>query len=186
MVLSAGAAVYFAQKGPVIVGGEAAKELCGILPLFTGKLGGSSDTPQTIARDICYFVFAYEKSDSKTCEKITVGEFKGNCYSALVTKTGNTSLCESAPVDARERCYTEVAGSMRDASVCEKIKTPDARDNCLMNYASRAGDSAACNRISNVRTRDNCYINQSYQDPSLCSKISDAAIKQECLRNVNR
>ena len=36
LLASVGGLVYFAQKGPVIVGGETTKELCGALPLFRG------------------------------------------------------------------------------------------------------------------------------------------------------
>ena len=39
LAASIGSAIYFAQKGPVIVGGQAGVEVCGILPLFTGQLG---------------------------------------------------------------------------------------------------------------------------------------------------
>lgn len=187
LLASIGAAAYFAQKGPVIIGGQAGVEVCGILPLYTGQLGGSSGPSSSfIAQDICHMVFAYEKNDATICNKLKTPELKGECYSSLAMKGGGADVCDSAPADARDRCYSQTAEKLGDPKTCEKIKTAGERDNCLSNYASRVGDGTLCSKITNINTRDYCYINTSRNDPSLCNKISAPNIKQDCLRGPGR
>src|SRR3989338_8753439 len=182
LLASVGAAVYFAQKGPVIIGGQAGVEVCGILPVFTGQLdSGSNGQSSFIAQDICHMVFANEKNDSSICNKAKTPEFKGQCYSMLAVKSGNSSVCESAPSDAKDRCYSQVAERMGDIKACEQIKTANDRDNCIANFASRTGDGSLCKKITNINTRDYCYINASRNDLSLCNEISSPNVKQDCL-----
>ena len=184
---SIGAAVYFAQKGPVIIGEQSGAEVCGDLPLFTGQLGSGSDGPGSfIAQDICYIVFAHENDDVLTCNKIKTPEFKGECYSTLAIKGGDANVCASAPVDAQSKCYSQASEKLGDSNACEKIKSINDRENCISNFASRTGDGSLCKKITNINTRDYCYINTSRNDPSLCNEISSPNIKQDCLRNVGR
>lgn len=187
LLVSIGAAVYFAQKGPVILGQQAGVEVCNILPLFTGQFGGgNTGIGSYIAQDMCHVVFANEKNDVSLCNKIKTSEFKAECYSALAFKGGGANVCDDAPADARDRCYSQVAEKLGDAKACEKIKTANDRDNCLSNYASRVGDGTLCSKITSINTRDYCYINTSRNDPSLCNKISSPTIKQDCLRGPGR
>ncbi|OGF63459.1 hypothetical protein A2926_00855 [Candidatus Giovannonibacteria bacterium RIFCSPLOWO2_01_FULL_44_40] len=188
LLASIGAAVYFAQKGPVIVGGQAGAEVCGILPIFTGQLdSGSSGGPGSfIAQDICHMVFANEKNDAAICNKIKTPEFKGQCYSMLAVKSGTSDVCAGAPSDARDRCYSQVAERMGDPKACEQIKIANERDNCISNYASRVGDGSLCKKITNIGQKDSCYMNTARNNPSLCSEISNPNMRQDCLRNIGR
>jgi len=187
LLASIGGAVYFAQKGPVIIGGQAGVEVCGILPLYTGQLGGSGGSSSSfIAQDICYVVFAYEKESTELCNKIKTPDFKSECYSSLAMKSGNADICDSAPADAKDRCYSQIAEKMGDAGACEKIKLSNDRDNCIGNYASRIGDGALCKKIANVNQRDSCYMNTSRNNPALCNEVSNPNMRQECLRNLER
>ncbi|MBI1975044.1 MAG: hypothetical protein HYS57_01635 [Parcubacteria group bacterium] len=187
LVVSIGVAVYFAQKGPVIVGQQAGVEVCGILPVFTGQLGsGSGETGSFIAQDICYMVFANEKTDPAICNKVKTAEFKGQCYATLAVKGGSTAACEGAPTDAQDKCYQQVAERLGDVAACGRIKVANERDNCISNQASRLGDGALCEKITNVNQRDFCYVNTARNNPSLCDKISSPSVKQDCLRNIGR
>jgi len=187
LLASVGAAVYFAQKGPVIIGGSAGVEVCGILPVFTGKLDSSSSGSMSfIAQDICHMVFANEKDDANICNKVKTSEFKGQCYSMLAVKSGSAAVCEGAPADAKDRCYSQVAERMGDIKACEQIKTANDRDNCISNFASRTGDGSLCKKIANIGQRDGCYMNASYQNSSFCNEISNPNTQQDCLRNQSQ
>ncbi|TSC70992.1 MAG: hypothetical protein G01um101470_771 [Parcubacteria group bacterium Gr01-1014_70] len=184
---SIGGAVYFAQKGPVILGQQASVEVCGILPLFTGQLGSGSDGPGSfIAQDICYMVFAHEGNDAAICNKVKTPNLKGECYSTLAMKGEGADVCASAPADAGDRCYSQIAEKLGDPNACEKIKSINDRENCISNFASRTGDGSLCKKITNVNTRDYCYINASRNNPSLCNEISSPNVKQDCLRGPGR
>lgn len=188
LLASIGAAVYFSQKGPVIISGQAGIEVCGILPLYTGQLGGSGGGPSSsfIAQDICHLVFAYEKNDTVICNKLKTPEFKSECYSSLAVKGGNANACDNAPADAQDRCYAQIAEKLGDPKVCEKIKIANDRDNCMSNYASRVGDSSLCKKIVNINQRDSCYMNTARNNPALCGEVSNPNMKQDCLRNLGR
>ena len=187
LVASFGVAVYFAQKGPVILGQQAGVEVCGILPLFTGQIGsGNTGIGSYIAQDICYTVFANEKNDAKICDKIKTSEFKGQCYSTLAMKESNADICDGAPTEARDKCYSEVAEKLGDATACDKIKIVNDRENCISNFASRTGDGTFCKKLTNINTRDYCYSNTARNNPALCNEIQSPNVKQDCLRNLGR
>lgn len=187
LLSSVGAAVYFAQKGPVILGRQAGQEVCGILPLFTGQIDSGSNGPTSyIAQDICHMVFANEKNDATICNNIKTPEFKGTCYSTVAMKEGNAAICENAPADARDRCYSQIAEKLGDANACEKIKIANDRENCISNFASRTGDGTLCKKLTNVNTRDNCYMNTARNNPALCNQVQNINMKQDCLGNLDR
>lgn len=187
LLVSVGMAVYFVQKGPVIIGKQAGVEVCGILPLFTGQLGGSGGPPSSfIAQDICHIVFAYEKSDAAICGKVKTPEFKSECYSSLALKSGSADVCDTAPADARDKCYSQIAEKLGDAKVCARIKAANERDNCISNYASRIGDGTLCKNITNVNQRDSCYMNTARNNPDFCNEVSHSNMRQDCLRNSGR
>lgn len=184
---SVGAAVYFAQKGPVILGQQAGVEVCGILPLFTGQIGsGDTGIGSYFAQDICHMVFANEKNDATICGNIKTSEFKGECYSTLAMKDGNTNVCDSAPTEARDRCYSQIAEKLGDATACDKIKIANDRENCISNFASRTGDGTLCKKLTNINTRDYCYSNTARNNPALCNEIQSPNVKQDCLKNLGR
>lgn len=186
-LISVGAAIYFAQKGPVIASKQAGVEVCGILPLFTGQIGsGDTGIGSYIAQDICYTVFANEKNDAAICNNIKTSEFKGECYSTLAIKEGKADICESAPTDAKDRCYSQIAEKLGDAKACDKISIANDRDNCISNYASRTGDGTLCKKLTNINTRDYCYVNISRNNPALCEEIQSPNIKQDCLKGPGR
>lgn len=187
LLASTGTAIYFSQKGPIIIGGQAGVEVCGILPLYTGQLSGSGG-PQSsfIAQDICNMVFAYEKNDAAICNKVKTSEFKSECYSSLATKDGNANACDNAPADAQDRCYAQITEKLGDPKLCEKIKKANERDNCTANYASRVGDGTLCKKIININQRDSCYVNTARNNPSLCNEVYNSNMRQDCLRNSGR
>ena len=189
LVLAAGTSIFLAQRGPVVVGGQAQKELCGIIPSLSGGLPGTSDAPPSIAQDMCYLVFAYEKDDVAICKKIKIPDFQGSCFSAMAVKTQNSSLCEEAPALARDRCFSDVANELNEGTaLCEKIKDQNQKDNCLANYASRTKDSAVCRKISRQDARDSCFINSAFSanDYSLCSQISNPDMKRDCQSRLSQ
>jgi len=188
LILSVGGVAYLSFKGrPVLIGQEAGKEVCDLLPLYSGPTDSSTLFQPYIAQDICRMVFAYEKGDAELCKKMRITEAKGNCYSMLAIKKNDASLCDSAPVDAKDTCYRAAAEKLEGAlKLCEKISKVQEKDNCLTNYAGRTGDSAACEKVTDVNNKDNCYMNQAYRDPSLCGKVSNSVRRQECERNTQR
>ncbi len=184
---SIGGGFYFARRGPILVGSEPSKEICDILPLYTGpseSSGGFGAYPY-IAQDICRVVFASEKSDPAICDKVKIADVKGGCYGMLAVKTGDSGLCAKAPADARDRCYSEAASKL-GAAACEAIQAVDARDNCLANAANRLGDPSLCRKITSVNQRDSCYMNMANRDPAFCGEIANPQMRQDCQRNIGR
>ena len=187
LLSSIGGGFYFARRGPILVGPEPSKEICDILPLYTGpseSSGGFGPTPY-IAQDICRVVFASEKNEPAICDKVRTADLKGGCYGMLAVKIGDADLCAKAPADARDRCYSEAANKLGSAA-CEKIAAADPRDNCLVNAASRLGDSSLCRKISGINQRDSCYFDTAHRNPALCVEISNPEMRQNCQRNYGR
>ncbi|OHA09445.1 MAG: hypothetical protein A3B37_01950 [Candidatus Sungbacteria bacterium RIFCSPLOWO2_01_FULL_59_16] len=184
---SIGGGFYFARRGPILVGSEPSKEICDILPLYTGaseSSGGFGPSPY-IAQDICRVVFASEKSDPAICDKVKIADVKGGCYGMLAVKLGESDLCAKAPADARDRCYSEAANKL-GAEACENIRSADQRDNCLANAAGRLGDSSLCTKITGVNQRDSCYFNTASRNPAFCNEITNPQMRQDCQRNYGR
>ena len=189
LVASVGVTIYLAQRGPIVVGGQAQKELCGIIPSYTGGPASSDEFPPSVAQDICYMVFANEQEDSTICKKIKSLELQGMCFSILAIKTGDESLCELASVEARDRCYGDFASQVGgESGICEKINNPNQQDQCYSNLASKTQDAGFCRKIDNVDMRDNCILNMSflYTDPSFCDKIPKSDIKRDCKARFNQ
>lgn len=188
LILSVGGVAYLLIKGkPVLVGQEAGKEICDLMPLYTGPTDSGGELFQPyFAQDICRLVFAYEKGDTEICKKMRIREAGGMCYSMVAIKKGDAAVCDSAPSDVRDVCYRQTAEKLDGVKICEKIVKVDERDNCLMNYAGKSGDASICKKITNVYTKDNCYMNQAYRNPSLCQEISNLSMRQDCERNVRR
>lgn len=186
LIASVGVSVYFWQKSPLSLSAEASKELCDILPLYTGPEVDGSGFPPYAARDVCHFVFAAEKGDAKICGNMKTPDLQAQCYAVLAVKLNDSGLCASASAEARDRCYSQVASKLGGLAVCDKIQRADDRDNCLRNYASQSGDAEACGRISGIRMRDDCYMNQGYRDPSFCDKVSSSQMREDCRRNAGR
>ena len=139
-----------------------------------------------MVRYICIMVFANKKTDGGIGNKFKPPEFKGEFYATLAMKSGSADVCDSAPADARDKCYMQMAQKLGDAASCEKIKVANERENCISNHVSRTGDGSLCVKITNVNTRDYCYINASRNNPSYCDEISSPNVKQDCLRNLGR
>lgn len=186
LVISTGLGIYMARKGPIMVSKEGGRELCEMLPILATPIesSGPASTPY-IARDVCHFVFAVEKSDPTICENMKTSEFKAQCFATLASKTADASVCDRAPIDVRDKCYSAAAQNMGGVAACEKIQRADDRDNCVSSHASRTGDAQLCATIGNVNIRDNCYMNQAHRDPAHCGKISNVRMREDCQRNVN-
>lgn len=187
LAASIGAAFYFSQQGPLLVIGEANKQVCDTLPLFTGSLGGSGSTiTPYIAQDVCHMVFAVEKDDVAICNNVKTEEFKGECYAEVANKKRDASICDTAPANAKDRCYAKVSERFGTMAACERIQQQEQRDNCLSNFASRNGDPAACKKITNINRRDVCYVNLAYQNPAVCNEIVTPQIKRDCQNRPNQ
>jgi len=187
LLVSSGAAVYFSQRVPkMLLGQQAEKEICDILPLYTGSESSGLDASPYIARDICRLVFAVEKQDSEICKGGKTKEFSGACYAAVAVKTGDIKVCDSASGDVRDKCYSEAARQIGDMASCEKISNINEKDNCFASYAGSKNDAAACVKIQNESQRDGCYMSQAFRDPSLCEKIVNSQMKTDCQRNTAR
>ena len=78
LIISSGAAVYFSQRLPkMLASGEAEKEICDILPVYSGTESGANPY---IAQDICRLVLAVEKQDVEICKKAKTKEFIARLY----------------------------------------------------------------------------------------------------------
>ena len=187
LVASIGAGYYFSRMQPLVLSKDASGELCEMLPILSTPIdeGGGLGSPY-IARDICHFVFAYEKEDASICQNLKTAELRGQCYAFIAIKTNNQALCDSAPIEARDQCYSQVAQKVSDLKTCEKIQRADDRDNCMQNYASRMGDASICPKLQNINFRDSCYMNLAHRDPALCAKVTDVRSREDCNRNVRR
>ena len=56
----------------------------------------------------------------------------------------------------RDLCYSNIAKSSNDNSICQDISTDSRKDSCYMTFVLDNKDYSVCDRISNKHLRQSC------------------------------
>lgn len=122
-----------------------------------------------------YWDRKYNLMDKKYCEVFPDGD-KDWCL-ALVTQEksvcGNNSACLSLFI--------------QPLSFCDNQQMSKSKGECLRDRAMTQKDPTICGLIKDTNDRNRCYFNivgHINPDISICSKISDSELKQECFSNA--
>lgn len=152
-------------------------------------------------RDVCIYNLSLELRKPELCEKIPISFFKEYCntkvYTHIATLQKNVSICHNMTDKlAIAGCYSRVAYSQRDLSVCDKIAnlSDDAslvayaqtyKAECYRNIAFNLTNILVCQEIQVGYIRDTCIEDISYhlKKPEYCNYISDKSTKERCQSN---
>lgn len=115
--------------------------------------------------DECVYNIANTSQNEKFCEAINDKEIKKRCYESFVYQSA-------------------VNGD--DSGLCASLTAADFRVQCYEEFFWRLGDTKNCSSFSGdlkIRCVDIVYKNISFQkgDQSICEKISDSGLKDDCL-----
>jgi hypothetical protein len=96
--------------------------------------------------------------DSAVCQHVTNGQHSSFCYTAYAVANKDIALCQKIDAINNYGCYSRVASSLDDPTVCEDIS------------------------ISNSKDKDSCYygVSNGLNDVSLCEKILDERLRKSC------
>lgn len=93
---------------------------------------------------------------------------------------------------AQGKCITETAIVKKDASLCKKIRhtrdSPGLIDICFEDLATSLKDESLCERVDAVGRRDGCYLRLAgvKQDSNICEKINDEYTRNGCLSKIEK
>ncbi|MFH2106413.1 MAG: hypothetical protein ABII22_04080 [Candidatus Micrarchaeota archaeon] len=105
--------------------------------LETNNIEGCNLIDQTyaqISRNNCYFDVAKKYTKPEICENLASVPHKIQCYEATIIRQDvkEVSDCDGVAADDwRNQCYTSVARTQKDPSICNKIETFAERDMCV-------------------------------------------------------
>ncbi len=134
----------------------------------------------------CISKIALNKGDSDICGEIGDDYYKDDCFSEMVLKTHEISLCNQVSEanrpscytkyavqeksvficddigeeqqDAKEDCIVEVAASGEDhLEMCMDVKNPSKHEKCVMNFAKAAGGYGVCVQLNSESKQIQCY-----------------------------
>ena|SRR3989344_6461712 len=90
---------------------------------------------------------------------LPVGFSKYQCYTILAKSEEDISLCkiiEDAPM--KESCYGAVAESKGDVSICEEISDNEIKNTCYLQVAYKNKDYSICDNFFTGQMRDGCRL----------------------------
>ena len=107
----------------------------------------------SIDQNINTIQHAAETGDTTSCDAMDE-TLKYICYTTVATSTGNLTICEKIPsTEDNAGCYISVAVNTENIDVCDRIQIEEGRDSCILQVASRAGDKGLCSRLNNSETK---------------------------------
>jgi hypothetical protein len=149
------------------------------------KLADSYSTSGYSSKDSCFLNFATSKGQPELCNRIVQTYTRSQCYTSVAQSLGNSSVCNAAGTYKND-CYSAMASNMRDASLCDKITLPVSRDACLSNLVYYTRDESICVKMTSPYSKDSCYSTlATYNyDSDFCAKIKTPNTKDNCFRNI--
>lgn len=141
-------------------------------------------------RGHCYANVGIAKQDISICEKIDAEKnmtWRSHCFGRIGIKTLDVSLCEKSEFDDRYNCYSAIAKSEKDVSICKNAdvtlheinKEPvfSTSDTCRRGVydviAQAGGDVAMCD--TEGENKNSCYERFALvkNDITLCDNLLD-------------
>lgn len=140
----------------------------------------------------CYEDIAIRKGDTSICNKILYSEFKDRCYGNVARVRGDSSICDKIPTQSiKDECYDNVAMVTKDSSICDKIQAQHLKDRCYKEI-NKSEINNIEQGLSNCDEfhpdlRDECYnyVAIVTGEPSICDKIQNKTVKDECREVTN-
>lgn len=115
-------------------------------------------------RDSCFYWLeeSVEDKSKLDCEIMPEGgrdSSKDRCFLAVAKFKKDLSICENKIRDENFKvwCISNVAASIGDSSICNKLKEPQKNDGCLIGAAKAQNNAKSCNEIVDPKQRTNCY-----------------------------
>jgi len=112
--------------------------------------------------------------------------------SPIEKKVSKSSLkdCEEEKSDIfRTSCYTELAKSKGDASICNKLDDYKiGMNNCINEVAQDKKDETVCMMIEGEHPQTICLgrVGKLKNDPSVCDNLKTETWKNQCIALVNK
>jgi len=86
-------------------------------------------------KDQCYSKIGYYRDNSTTCEKIQDADERHKCAGSI---DGNATLCEMVVgVATREECYSNVVSKTGDLDLCLKMTESKTQTSCQLRAKAR-------------------------------------------------
>ena len=99
---------------------------------------------------------AAQTQNTKECDSMDE-TMRSICYSTIAVSSGNTSICDKIQgEDLNIGCYISVAVQNDDPSICGKIRLEDAKESCILQIAARTRDKEVCNSLTQESKRQEC------------------------------
>ncbi len=160
--------------------------------------------------DKIYFAAAMDSFDSSLCEKIKDDTLKENCVNQLKAVMGRTadsaSDCDSITDNfLKQQCldnfYLSSGTKNLDEATCDNIKDAQMKERCTGSIAQTNKTVEAAKKIAETqkpktvkevlatcetqKCKDDANYNLAFQEKNLsyCSKISDPAYQQQCIKD---
>ena len=138
------------------------------------------------AKDNCYNDAALNALEVDSCYKITSSVFKDSCIAELGVLTNNTELCGQANLQSRSYCYSSIASSRFELSLCNSVEDSQWKDTCIGKIAVQGEDILLCREIANVKSRDDCFLTLAVKlnDSDSCAFVFEEVGRDRCFVNV--
>jgi len=132
-------------------------------------------------RGLCLLEDARIKQDVSLCIKYVSAD---SCYSAVALSALDESLCKNIGDDyTRGRCYLGIAQEKREVKICQNIPRDFERGQCIESVEKFLGTfDPNYDHKKNIELRDRALQESNY---ILCSQIRyNESLKTECYTNV--
>jgi hypothetical protein len=123
----------------------------------------------------CISKVAIESECNVVCDNIKDINIREMCQMSVAGSTKNASICEGMRPDYQDNCYSDVGLATKDLSICEKINNSDMRDRCYSDVAIYHRDTSICDKTKIPGEKEWCVerIAVAKKDPELCDRIEN-------------
>ncbi|GEM_PF-5542976 len=132
----------------------------------------------------CVRYYAFETKDLNACASPGIEFDQSDCYVYYAQKTNDHGVCEKAASTdglAKVNCYTNLAGILKDTSLCNKLDAAHF-GSCISEVASDKGEPNDCKLIGDSNGRGICYwkVATAMHEPKVCDGIDGPEFAQSC------
>lgn len=152
--------------------------------LFSQGKIESCETAKDYEKDNCFYLLAKQLNDPKICQRVENSFTRNTCYNEGALDTLNPLFCQSIVNDLSRiyGCLTDVAYSLDDPDICDKILNPEQLEKCYFHFAETRKDISFCERVGDEYYRNICFRDFSIliRDERICEKISEKDVQGDC------
>ena len=137
----------------------------------------------------CILNIAVEKNDLSICDKIidATKDFPDEPRCIEFNGVKHCSSLKDLYSEDKWRCYRRIADKLNNLQYCEKIEDFNIKSGCIRDIAGNMRDISICNNIKLSIEEDECYLYvlKVSKDQSLykkyCSLIRDDRLRGKCV-----